>query len=596
LIAGSAPRCALAFRLINPKVPGTGGKALTYNHREGHAGMTAPLTTTTVTTITPGKLMGEVTRLVGELKSNPLPTPVAEGLSGLHYTLERLQPQVEAQDAELKRLRALARTAEVINSSLDLTTVLNQVMDTIIKLTSAERGFLMLKDERGELQFRIARNLERATIDKSDFNVSRTILNTVAASGEPVVTTNAAADPRFSDQMSVVNFSLRSIVCVPLRFKDRITGVIYVDNRIRTGLFTEKERDLLHAFANQAAIAIENARQYQQVLELKELLDNVFASIASGVITTDVSDTITLCNAAAEQILGMPRAALEGRPLSDAIPGPHDFMAQVKTERRALIGHELNPHLPQRGAVNWNVNVSPLRDSGQGGTQGLAIVVDDVTERKRLRSKYEVFTRMVPPQVVERLDVTSLQLGGLRRTVSIVFADIQGFTSLSENIDPEVLIEKLNRYVGTAAEAMLLQEATVDKFIGDAVMAFFNAPDDQPDYALRAIRAAWQMREDIEELRNEMEPQFQLGFRIGVHVGEVIAGLVGTTDRLDYTIIGDTVNTAKRIQEYGVTRRVTLSDAIYQLVKDDVVVAPREPMQVKGRAQPVVVYELEGLR
>ncbi|MGQ0603143.1 MAG: adenylate/guanylate cyclase domain-containing protein [Anaerolineales bacterium] len=559
--------------------------------------MTAPLTTT-ITSITPGSLIGELTRLAANLRvthAAQLPTAVADGLNGLHYTLERLQPQIEAQEAELKRLRALARTAEVINSSLDLTTVLNQVMDTIIKLTSAERGFLMLKNERGELQFRIARNLERATIDKTDFNVSRTILNSVAESGEPVVTTNAAADPRFSDQMSVVNFSLRSIVCVPLRFRDRITGVIYVDNRIRTGLFTEKERDLLHAFSNQAAIAIENARQFQQVLELKELLDNVFASIASGVITTDVNDTIILCNAAAEQILGLPRSALEGRPLAEALFVPHDIMAQVKSEQRALVGHELNPTLPLRGVMSWNLNVSPLRDSGQG-QQGLAFVVDDVTERKRLRSKYEVFTRMVPPQVVERLDVSSLQLGGVRRTVSIVFADVQGFTSLSETIDPEILIEKLNRYVGTAAEAMLLQEATVDKFIGDAVMAFFNAPDDQPDHALRAIRAAWQMREDIEELRNEMEAQFKLGFRIGVHLGEVIVGLVGTTDRLDYTIIGDTVNTAKRIQEYGVTRRVTLSDAMYQQVKDHVIVTPREPMQVKGRVQPVAVYELEGLK
>jgi PAS domain S-box-containing protein len=484
----------------------------------------------------------------------------------------------------------------VINSSLDLSTVLNEVMDTIIRLTGAERGFLMLKDEKGELQFRTARGMDRAVLDKSDFHVSRTILNTVAQSGQPVVTTNAQADPRFSAQESVIGYNLRSIVCVPLKVKGEVTGVTYVDNRIRTGLFTEKERDLLAAFSNQAAIAIENARQFQQVSELKNLLDNVFASIASGVITTDVQDTITLCNRAAEGILGLSRAQVEGKSLYQALPIPNDMVALVKSEQRSLVGQELEPVLPERGAVNWNLNMAPLKDGGQGGPQGLAIVLDDVTEKKRLQNKFEVFTRMVPPQVVERLNVANLRLGGVRREISIVFADIQGFTSLSETLDPEILVEKLNRYVGTAAEAMLLHEATVDKFIGDAVMAFFNAPDDQPDHAMRAVRAALQMRDDIIALRESMEPPFRLNFRIAVHVGEAVVGLVGTKDRLDYTIIGDTVNTAKRIQDNGIPGKVIISEAAYQKVTGHVVVNPLEPMHVKGRVQPVVVYELVDLK
>ncbi len=561
---------------------------------------------TTQQSLTPGKLIGEVTRLAADAKATlnankeaaaRVPS-VVDGLNGLHQTLERLTPQIAAQEDELHRLRELARTAGVINSSLELDTVLNTVMDTIISLTKAERGFLMLKDEKGELQFRIARNLERETLNKSDFQVSRTILNSVADSGDPVVTTNAAADPRFSAQQSVVGFNLRSIVCVPLKVKGVVIGVIYVDNRIRTGLFTEKERDLLAAFANQAAVAIDNARQFQQVSELKDLLDNVFASIASGVITTDVEDMVTLANNAAETILGRTRADLEGRPLAEALPLADDLgavMDKVKHDRIALVGHEVSPVLGKRGAVNWELNVSPLKDR-QTGHQGLAIVLDDVTEKKRLRNKYEVFTRMVPPQVVERLDVNSLQLGGIRREVTIVFADIQGFTSLSETLDPEVLIGQLNRYVGTAAEAMLLHEATVDKFIGDAVMAFFNAPDEQPDHTMRAIRAALQMRDDITDLRDSMEAPFKLNFRVAVHRGDAVVGLVGTKDRLDYTIIGDTVNTAKRIQDNGIPGKVVISDAVYQQAKDMLEVVPLEPMQVKGRVQPVSVYELVGLK
>ncbi len=527
------------------------------------------------------------------------PPGVMDGLSQLRNTLEKLAPTITAQEAENDRMLALANTGNVINSSLELNTVLAEVMDTIIRLTGAERGFLMLKDTQGELQFSLGRNVEKESLDSNAFQVSRTVTGAVAQSGEPVVTTNAQADPRFSAQESVVGYNLRSIVCVPLKYKDRVTGVIYVDNRIRTGLFGEKERDLLAAFANQAAIAIENARQFQQVNELKNLLDNVFASIASGVLTTNVLDVVTLCNRAAASILGAERATIVGQLLSQALPVEGEMLAQVvtrvKAEQKPVVGHELRPNLPSGAAANWSMNVSPLQDGGPGG-QGLAIVLDDLTDKKRLEEKFQVFTRMVPPQVVERLNLDTLALGGTRRELSIVFADIQGFTSLSETLDPETLIKVLNRYVGTAAEAMLLNEATVDKYIGDAVMAFFNAPDDQPDHIMRAVRSAIQMRDDIYALHEVIEPQFRLSFRIAVHSGEAVVGLVGTQDRLDYTIIGDTVNTAKRLQENGIPGKVILSEAVYARVKDQVVVKELGALQVKGRTQPIPVYELVDLR
>jgi adenylate cyclase len=548
-----------------------------------------------------GKLAGDVRALLNTQKEVlsraglHFPPGVMDSLAGLRDTLEKLSPQLASLEAENARLRALADTSSVINSSLDLSSVLNEVMDTIVRLTGAERGFLMLKDERGVLQFRIARNVDRESLDSSAFQVSRTVLGQVAASGEPIVTTNAQADPRFSAQESVVGYNLRSIVCVPLKFKNTITGVIYVDNRIRTGLFTERERDLLAAFANQAAIAIENARQFQEVTELKNLLDNVFASIASGVITTDVQDLITLCNRSAETILGDSAANLVGQPLMHAFPVLDEttvaMLRRVKQEHRAIVGHELRATLPGRAIADWLLNVAPLKDGTQG-TQGLAIVLDDLTEKKRLESKYEVFKRMVPPAVINRLNPESLVLSGTRKEVSIIFADIQGFTSFSETMDPEVLFKVLNQYVGTAAEAMLLHEATVDKYVGDAVMAFFNAPDDQPDHPIRALRAALRMRDDIHELHKVMEPQFRLSFRIAVHLGEAVVGLVGTQDRLDYTIIGDTVNTAKRLQENGLPGKVFLSDKFYERVKDVVRVNPLEPLQVKNRVRPIPVFEL----
>jgi GAF domain-containing protein len=184
-------------------------------------------------------------------------------------------------------------------------------MDTIVRLMGAERGFLMLRDERGEMVTRIARNWEQESINPNEFAISRTIVERVIDVGEAILTTNAREDPRFGAQESIIAFNLRSILCVPLMVKTELIGVIYTDNRIRTGIFSESDRDLLLAFANQAAVAIENARLFsslkrtlEEVTELKNLMDDVFASIVSGVITADVQDQITLCNRAAATILG----------------------------------------------------------------------------------------------------------------------------------------------------------------------------------------------------------------------------------------------------------------------------------------------------
>ena len=235
--------------------------------------------------------------------------------------LARLQDNLAARTKEHEQLSALYEVSRVINSTLDLEEVLKQVMDTIIELTGAERGFLMLiDDETGELEFKVAREMDRKTIDDSSFQISRTIVRQVASDGVPIVTTNAQADPRFRAQESVVSYSLRSILCVPLRVKDRVTGVVYADNRIKHGLFGDRDRDLLVAFANQAAVAIENARLFESVVNAKKLMDNIFASITSGVITTDDVDKITLFNRAAEKILGVPAHTCLNAPYSSALP------------------------------------------------------------------------------------------------------------------------------------------------------------------------------------------------------------------------------------------------------------------------------------
>jgi PAS domain S-box-containing protein len=535
-----------------------------------------------------------------------LPPNTLEELSQLESRLYRLAQEVAAFAEERKNLIALTEIGQVINSSLELDEVLRIVMDNIIKLTEAERGFLMLRDDTGQMSTRIARNWEQESLNESEYAVSRTVMQRVIETGESILTTNAQEDPRFGGQESIIAFNLRSILCVPLKVKNDLIGVIYADNRIRSGIFTESERDLLGAFSNQAAIAIDNARLFDslrrtlaEVTELKNMMDNIFASIASGVITADIEDLITLCNRAAEAIIGQTALQIIGRKLEDVLPSIASNIlpevANIRDRDTAIIDLEIRHSLPQRGTVDWRLNMSPLKDADQT-TQGVAIVLDDLTERKRLEAQRKLFERMVSPAVIQQLDPNSLALGGKRVDITVLFADIRGFTSFSESQSPEQLVSVLNRYLAAGAEAVLEEEGTVDKFLGDAVMAWFNAPIPQPDHTLRAVRTALKLRERVAQLHAVLPPEAQLAFGVGIHYGDAVLGLIGTEKRLEYTAIGDSVNTTKRLQENAGKNQIVISQAAYERVKDYINVLQMEPMTVKGKRESIPVYEIIGLK
>src|SRR5258706_288018 len=529
-----------------------------------------------------------------------------EGLKTLEDSLSHISEILIPFEQQFSHLEALAGIGQVINSTLEVDEVLQVVMDTIVRLTEAERGFLMLRDERGEMVIRIARNWEQESINKSESSISRSIVQRVIDGGEALLTTNAREAPRLGGQESIIAFNLRSILCVPLMVKTELIGVIYTDNRIRSGIFSESERDLLIAFANQAAVAIENARLFsslkrtlEEVTELKNLMDDVFASIVSGVITADVEDQITLCNRAAATILGQTSAEIVGRKLNDVIPTfaleiqPH--MTLVRSNDEPILGLEMSQTLPTRGNVDWRLNLSPLKDAGQK-TQGVAIVLDDLTERKKLEAQRRLFERMVSPAVINQLDPNSLQLGGKRSDITAIFADVRGFTSFSESLEPEKLVSILNRYLGAMADAVLSQEGTIDKFMGDAIMAWFNAPVPQKDHTLRAVKTALAIRASVEAMYKVLAEETHLAFGAGIHYGDAVLGLIGTEKRLEYTAIGDSVNTAKRLQENSAKNQIIISRAAHARVQDDIIVKPIAPVAAKGKTAPLEVYEVVGLK
>ena len=703
--------------------------------------------------------------------------------SDLAKTFAADRRKAKELEEEHKRLTALYEVSRTLNSVLDLEGVLNLAMDAVMEVTGAERGFAMLLDpESGEWSLTLARQIDHQEIESTSFT-SREVIEEVIATHTPLVATNFQVSQDLTAQTSVISDSPRSILCVPLVIKEQLTGVIYVDNRIEENTFTEQDLDFLVAFADQAAIAIENARLYEnvavrmrkatalyrlstrlmrtlnldQLLEdilevlqrafgylsyallladegaeelyikaargyppgtlasdrvkigyegiagwvaankmalsvpdvtknslyiqwmketrsemavpmligdkvigvldaqspevnafnkddlrvlssvaaqaaiaierarlyeetrqkmteiatMKNYMDNIFASIASGVITTDIEGRITTFNRAAETILGIPSDQAVGRLYHDVLdvfrgtPFP-SLLEEAKTFERPHLASEIELQLPQRGKVSLSLDLSTLKDQA-GRSLGVAIVIDDLTERKRLEAEREweeqekqrirkLFQRYVAPTVVERLieGIEQVTLGGKRQVVTILFADIRGFSAFSETRMSDELIEILNRHLSLAAQAVLEQEGTLDKFMGDAVMALFNVPLPQPDHTLRAVQAALAMQEAIAAYQRELDGEVWLSFGVGINVGEAVVGNVGTAELMNYTAIGDSVNLAKGLQENAEAGQILLSQSAYEAVRKHVQVRALEPIKVKGRSGPEPVYELVG--
>jgi adenylate cyclase len=535
-----------------------------------------------------------------------------QALLKMQSLMPRFQSSVDSLAHERQALHALYEVGQTISSTLELEEVLNQVMDRIIELTGAERSLLMLQNEdTHEMEVSVARNVDKAVLAQADFSVSRTIVQQVATEGKSVATTNAQADPRFASQESVVAYSLRSILCVPLIVRDRVTGVIYADNRIRTGLFGDKERDLLAAFANQAAIAIDNARLFDRVRQqlaaitmMKNLMDNVFASITSGVITTDMDDRVTLFNRAAESILGISSQQALEHLYHESVPFGADFRPWIDEVKHnhTVVSRDVERDLPERGKVELSVNFAPLRGEGEGEVSGVALVVDDLTEKRRMEAEQrfitDTFKRYAPPAVVEQLlrDPSQLKLGGIRKPIAILFCDIRGFTAFSERLAPEELVEVLNTYLAMAADAVLEYEGVLDKFIGDAVMGLFNVPLDQTHYTLRAVKAALKMQADIAAYHARTGVERHLNFGVGINAGDAVVGNIGTEQQRNYSAISDAVNYAKRLQENAKGGQILISEAAYRHVDELIDVIELPPLPVKGRSMPEVVYEVVGLK
>ena len=381
-----------------------------------------------------------------------------------------------------RRLEALYEAARLVVSQFDLKRRLERILDSAIRVTGADRGFIVLLDEAdGSLRTEVAREMGS---DVAEGSPSMSIASRSAIDGELMLVEDALQDVRFSTRASVILGQIRSAMSVPLKVEDRILGSIYVDSRSLEHRFTGEDLELFEAVASQSAIAIENAQLTEKMIE--------------------------------------------------------------EERRRSNLERFLSPR-----------------------------VVDEV-----IRS----------PGVIE--------LGGTKQEVTALFSDIRGFTGLAERMPPANVVAFLNEYFTEMAEVIFRHDGTLDKYVGDEIMAVFGAPVCIPDHSLCAVTVALEMQQGLRSMREtwlkEDRPSFQIG--IGVATGTAIAGYVGSPKRMEFTAIGDIVNVGRRLCARAQPGQILVCEKVAEGVSEQVDMRPLGPMVLKGKEKPVSVYEVLGLK
>ncbi len=530
-----------------------------------------------------------------------LPDNSSDRLLTLRSNIDKLSLGLVDTQMQLQQLRRLAETTALINSAQETDQVLNQVMEIVIQLTQAERGYIVLKNrDSGELEFKVARGLSAEETAAGGRIVSWSVINMVVESGQPLLTVNASADDKISTSESIVGFGLLSILAVPLRARDEVIGVAYCDSRMMAGLFKENELGLLTSFGQQAATAIENARLFEDIRaqlnlieEMQLRLSNIFASISSGVITIDGDNCVIVCNEAAEEIIGVNEGFLVGKPLQAVLPQLtqdfHDSIERVRGEQLQQIWAERFEH--QGRQQYWQMVASPLR----GYHQGVALVIDDLTERKEQEEQRRLLGTFVPEALLENIgSISELDTSPTERDISAMFADVRGFTAFSQYLEPENLMRIVNRYLGAASDAVTLHDGIVDQYLGDAVTALWNTQfNQQEDHALRAVLAAQAIRQETEALQQLVGADERLHFGIGIHTGPSVLGMVGGGQRIEFAALGEAPDACKFLQENAEPGEIIVSPKTYELIKDHFEAEPLSPRKLKpGFEQYQTIYRV----
>ena len=501
----------------------------------------------------------------------------------------------EAEDTS-DELRQLLDVNVAIASEIELETLLARIVQVTSQILEADRGSLFLYDERSdELWSMVAEGVDSRVIR---FPAGAGLAGACFRLSEPVNVTDAYADPRFNQDVDkATGYRTRAVLSAPIVTRaGKKLGVMQAFNRKDGLVFDEADVGRMTAFAAQAAVAIENATLFGEVQAERNYNDSILRSMSSGVVTLDIDASVVKLNAAACEILEVePEDAAKPetqRAWAQNNPWLSAELAAVGESGQAKVLLDAEMKTVLGNTVSANISIVPLIVEEQQA--GLLIIIEDISEGKRLQGAMRRFmTQKVVDQIMGREDEL---LFGAACEASVLFADIRGFTSLAEHLGPRDTVDMLNEIFTDLFEAVAASDGVLDKYIGDAIMAVYGAPLSSGRDPQNAVDSAVSMVAMIVAINERRRGRGLADVRLGVGIasGAVVAGTIGSPKRMDYTVIGDSVNLASRLEAitkaYGVgivicEDTAKASEGLHPMRELDAI-------KVRGRQRPARIFQV----
>jgi adenylate cyclase len=502
----------------------------------------------------------------------------------------------EKVDRAQREEAVLIDVVSLIASEILLEPLLEKILAAATQLLSADRGSLFLYDStRNELYSHVAGGVSSSQIR---FPANAGIAGECFATGAPVSIEDAYQDPRFNPSVDAgTGYRTRNILCMPITTKGgKKVGVMEILNK-KEGPFTVSDQRRLIALCAQAAVSIENAQLFEDVSNSRGYNESILRSMSNGVVTLDAAGVVSKINESALRILRQGEPEIVGKSLHDVFGERNAWV--VNSLERVLASNRIDSTVDASLQVSGNEVVSinlttvPLRDM-RDERIGSMLILEDLTREKRLRN---TMSRYMSKAVVDQLlDKGDAVLGGTGREVSVLFSDIRGFTALSERLGARETVAMLNEYFTDMVDVVYEHNGILDKYIGDMIMAVFGSVLTSEEDAENAVIVGSKMMVALRELNNRRGTAGHEPIRIGVGIstGYCVAGNIGSPKRLEYTVIGDRVNLAERLQNankfFGTN--VLICQTTAARVKSAIKIRELDLIRVRGINTPVPIFEV----